>query len=323
MMPPQAKPLDVLCLGETVVDLIATEEHPSLEMSPTFERTLGGSPANVAVQIARLGGTSAVVSKVGDDPLGHYCRRALDSAGVSTQFLQLDPATATTHVFLSRTAGTPEFVAFRGADAHLQREDIPERALARSRAVHTTAFALSRDPCRSALVTVLKHAAASGQLVSLDPNYHPALWPDRNEALATLADLYPHVTLTKPSLDDAMRLFGTHRTVEHYLDDFHALGATTVVLSMGAEGIWLSSARERMYFEPQRFSVANATGAGDAFIAGLLLSRLDGIPLENAVRFARECSRWWLTGYRERITGLERLARYEEIAPNAEPRREP
>lgn len=313
MMPLQAQPLDVLCLGETLIDLIATDEHPSLEMSPTFERSLGGSPANVAVQIARLGGSTAIVSKVGNDPFGRYCHRALDVAGVNTQYLVLDPTAPTTHVFVSRTAGTPEFTVFRGGDALLQADDIPEQALARSRAVHTTAFALSREPCRSALCMLLKNASAHGMQVSLDPNYHPALWPNRDEALATLADLYPHVTLTKPSRDDAARLFGSGRSVDAYLDAFHSLGARTVVLTMGAEGIWLSSAHERMYFEPQRFPVVSATGAGDAFVAGLLLARLDGHTLENAVRFARECSRWWLTGHHQRIAAHERLRLYENV----------
>ena len=88
---------------------------------------------------------------------------------------------------------------------------------------------------------MLADAAERGILISLDPNFHPKLWDSREKALETLADIYPLVTLTKPSLDDATRLFGAGQSTDFYLDHFHDLGARTVVFTLGPQGVWLST----------------------------------------------------------------------------------
>src|SRR5207253_4866917 len=147
--------------------------------------------------------------------------------GVITEYLCGDPTVHTTVIFVARTAGSPDFEAFRAGDAELRPTDLPEQAIARARAVHASTFALSREPCRSTVAGALRLACELGKLVSLDPNYHPGIWPDGAEARAVLQDLYRYVTITKPSLDDAARLFGAGLTPEMYVEHFHALGPRT------------------------------------------------------------------------------------------------
>ena len=308
-----AAPLDVLCLGETLVDFIAENESAELAEAQRFHRQLGGSPANLATQVARLGGRAAIVSKTGAGAFGRFCRNELAAAGVETEYMTLDPAVHTTVVFVSRTPGTPDFEVFRAGDAHLRAEEIPSRAIQRARAVHASLFALTADPCRSAVVGALEAAAQGGKVVSLDPNYHPALWPDREAARALLAQLYPHITLTKPSLDDARRLFGEGHTPHHYLDRFHDLGAANVVLTMGGDGLWLATPGERTFIPPLRFTITNATGAGDAFGAGLLLAHLDGLDLAASARFGQESARRKLTGANDPLTPTARARLYDDL----------
>lgn len=311
-------PLDVLCLGETLVDFIAENKSESLAAAQRFRRQLGGSPANLAMQVARLGGRAAIASKVGAGAFGHFCRDELAAAGVETAYVVMDPAVHTTVVFVSRTSGTPDFEVFRAGDAHLRADDISPQAIKRARVAHASLFALTAEPCRTAIADVLFAAASQGKVVSLDPNYHPALWPDRDAALSLLAQLYPRVTLTKPSLDDARRLFGDGHTPQQYLDLFHGLGAVNVVLTMGGDGVWLSTHEGRTFVPPLRFTITNATGAGDAFGAGLLLAYLDGLDLVSCARFGQESARRKLTGANAPLTPTVRATFYAALRRDAD-----
>lgn len=310
----QTAAIDVLCVGETVIDMISLEQADSLAHAIHFERRLGGSPANVAAQVARLGGRGAIISKVGVGAFGSFCRETLDASGVVTDYLVMDPGVHTTVVFVTRTGGTPDFEAFRAGDTQLRPEDVSPQALESARVIHTTVFALCAEPSRSTIRNLLRDASARGKLISLDPNYHPRIWPDRDEALDTLRTLYPLVDITKPSLDDAVRIFGPGQRPEAYLDAFHELGARVVLLSMGARGVWRSDDAGREFFVTQPIEARNATGAGDAFWAGLLLATLDGQAPGVQIRFAQEVARRRLMDDGPGMTRDERIAAYARLA---------
>jgi sugar/nucleoside kinase (ribokinase family) len=280
--------LDVLSVGELLIDLISTEMAPSLRDTAEFRRYQGGSAANLALNVAKLGMRSALVSKVGIGAFGQHCKAEMSRYGVLTDYLVMDHHAHTTMVFVARTSGTPDFEVARQGDAQLRPEDIPDEAVLRSRLVHSSAFALSLEPCRSAVRHVLQLARAEGKILSLDPNYHPDVWPNLFEARAVLAELYPLIDLTKPSLDDAQRLFGPGNTPEKYVEMFAALGARTVVLTMGAQGVLLQHEGCTRHIPASDVEVADATGAGDAFWAGFLVAWLDGQPPERCVLFGRE-----------------------------------
>lgn len=280
--------LDLLAIGETLVDFISLETAESLSAATHFRRHLGGSPANIAVAVARLGGRAAIASKVGAGAFGQFLRGELERYGVVTDYLRNDRSVRTTVIFVARTPGTPDFEAFRAGDVHLMPEDLPDELLARARAVHASTFALSCEPCRSTVIGALRRAADLGKLVSLDPNYHPQIWPNHAEARSVLTRLYRYVTLTKPSLDDAARLFGDGLTPETYLEHFHALGPRTVVLTMGRQGTLLSHDGEVSHVPARAVKVVDATGAGDAFWGGFLVAWLDGLPPARCVEVAQE-----------------------------------
>lgn len=309
-----ATDLDLLAIGETLVDFISLEAADSLRSAEQFRRHLGGSPANIAVAVARLGGRAAVASKVGAGAFGHFLRDELARRSVITEYLCLDPATHTTVIFVSRTAGTPDFEVFRAGDALLRPADLPDEAIARARAVHISTFALSSEPCRSTVIGALRRAAELGKVVSLDPNYHPQIWPDQAEARALLTDLYRYVTITKPSLDDAARLFGPGLAPEAYLEHFHALGPRTVVLTLGRSGTLLSHAGQITHIPTRAIKVVDATGAGDAFWGGFLVAWLDGLPPADCVAVAQEvvALKLQMVGHGE--GAIERRAIYERIA---------
>ena len=305
--------LDLLAVGEAVVDLISVEETDSLRDARAFRLHVGGSPANVAWTVARLGGRAALVARVGDDPFGRLLRAELEGAGVLCDHLVLDPDARTTVIFVSHTRGTPDFLAYRDADVRLAPEQVTEEAIGRARVVHVSAFALSRPPARQAAERALRLGHKQGRILSVDPNYSPRLWPDREDATATLERALSMATLTKPSLDDARRLFGPGLSPEDCVRRFHELGPPVVVLTIGPEGVLVSEGGHIQHIPALPVSIADATGAGDAFWGGFLVTLLDDLPLPDCARFAQHVAVRKLVTVGPLTERIDRYALYAEL----------
>jgi len=283
--------LDLLAIGEAVVDMISLEETDSMQDAYTFRKYQGGSPANLAVYMAKLGKRTALISKTGTGAFGLFLKDSLEQAGVETQTLVMDPHVHTTVIFISRTPRTADSVALREGDYHLTPDEVDEATIARAKIIYSSTFALSREPARAAVEKAFRLAHQYGKLISLDPNYNPPIWPDQQEARAVLRKLFRYVTFTKPSLDDARRLFGPGQTEETYIDYYHEMGPEIVVLTMGQAGILLSHQGKKIHIPSHPVKVVDATGAGDAFWAGFLAALLDGNPPERCIHFAREVAK--------------------------------
>jgi fructokinase len=280
--------LDLLAIGETLVDFISIEETDWLRNAYTFRKYQGGSPANMAVYVAKLGGKSAVVSKTGIGAMGQFLKAELRRAGVTCHYLIMDHRVHTSVVFISRTARTADFEAFRSGDYRLEPREIDEEAIQRAKVVHASTFALSREPCRSAVEKAFELAQKYDKIISLDPNYSPMIWPDYLEAKEVIRQMLSYATITKPSLDDATRIFGRDKAPEKYIELFHEMGPEIVVFTMGADGVLLSEEGKLSHIPARPIKVVDATGAGDSFWAGFLVALLDGNPLKRCIFFARE-----------------------------------
>src|SRR5215217_2707348 len=288
-MEPETKPLNVLTIGEMVVDFISAEKTDTLSNASTFRRYLGGRRVNNKDYVSKLGGESAVIAKTGIGAFGTFLKSELQRHGVTTEYLLMDHRTHTTVIFVSSTSATPDFEEFRSGDYLLRPEEISEEAISRTRVVHASTFALSREPCRSAGLWAFRRAREMGKIVSLDPNYSRRIWPDQKEARRVISEAYRYVNVTKPSADDARRVFGPDYQPEQYIEMFHDLGAEAVVFTMGKDGNLISENGNKTVHVPARpVEVVDATGAGDAFWAGFLTATLDGHPAERSVLFARE-----------------------------------
>ena len=314
--------LDVLAVGESLVDFISHEFRISLRTADRFSRYLGGQPANVAVYVAKLGGRSAVITKVGTDYFGEFVEDQLGRHGVSTEGVYRAPGEPTTSAFVTRTVNVPDFQVNRGADALLSIREVPDELVERARAVHTSAFALSRDPQRLAVRRAMRLGDRLGKVVSLDPNYDPRVWPDREEAWEVLAEVLPYVTVVKPSLEDARRLFDPNMDddalEEACLSTFHDLGARIVVMtrSGGAVDVSDGTSVERVGPLPN-VDVQSVTGARDAFWSALLVAHLDGKDWPTSVRFAHEVAalKLGVEGHVERM--IDREAIYRRLGEGA------
>jgi fructokinase len=305
--------LDLVAIGETLVDFISVEETDWLRNAYTFRKYQGGSPANIAVYVGKLGGNAAVVSKTGIGAMGQFLKAELNRAGVLTEYLVMDHLVHTSVIFVSRTAKTADFEAFRSGDYQLAPEEIKEEAIQRAKVIHASTWALSREPCRSAVRRAFELGQEQGKIISLDPNYSPQIWPDYREATSVLPEMLSYATITKPSRDDASRLFGRGREPEEYVRLYHEMGPEIVVLTMGADGVLLSAEGKITHIPARPIAVADATGAGDSFWAGFLVALLDGSPLERCALFAREIVEQKLSTVGPLPDNLDRNEIYEKI----------
>lgn len=292
---------DILSIGEILIDLIGHDPADSLADTESFDRHPGGSPANMARTAALAGADVAMAGCVGRDGFGELLREELQAVGVDTQYIQTpsqSPGTGavpTTIVLLSRTMGTPDFVVFRRADTQLQLPVVPPEVLSETRIAHTTSFALSREPARTAILTTLRDAAKDGTQISLDANYMPRIGPDRDTGQSLIREVCSLGALVKVSLDDIARIFGSSVEPGDAVRTLHEWGAVLVCLTRGGDGSYVSwdggSQVAEVPVAPVHVT-GDATGAGDAFWGGFLTAFLEeASPKQCAERGARVAAR--------------------------------
>ncbi|GAB6100333.1 5-dehydro-2-deoxygluconokinase [Halanaerocella petrolearia] len=275
--------LDVLTVGEVLVDIISDKLVSSLKETKSFNRYFGGSPANIAINIKKLGAKSGLISKVGVDGLGEYLIEKLQVSGVDTRGIISDVNYNTSAVLVTQSKDTPEFIAYRDAEKYITEEDIKEKLISETKIIHLSTFALAAPVTRQTLLKIVAIAKEEGKIISLDPNYRQQLWEGEEDGPTFITKLLQDVNITKPSLDDAKALFGS-MTKEEYIVKFHQAGADLVVLTLGADGVLVSTGDETIKLDTFATKVVDTTGAGDAFWSGMYASLVADDKLETAIK---------------------------------------
>ncbi|WP_164730911.1 carbohydrate kinase family protein [Anoxybacter fermentans] len=260
--------IDLLTIGETVMDFITTAMVDSVDKSITYQRYVGGSPANIAINVSRLGFSSALISRIGNDAFGDLIQRVLKEKKVNTTGIQRDEKHKTTIIFVTRSTSTPEVLHYRGADKYLEFTDSARSLIDSARIVHFSGFALSQSPCRESLKVMKEYALKKGKIITFDPCFHEPLWDNPKEGRRIFEEFISDFFIIKPSLDDMTRLWGSI-TPEEGIKRYHHLGAKNVVLTMGAEGLLFSDGKKLVKLESRPVEVLDVTGAGDSFWSGL------------------------------------------------------
>lgn len=266
----------LVAVGELLGDFIGTETTTSLYDTSKFERFQGGSPTNLASNMARLGFKTAIISAVGTDNLGKYLVEKVAEAGVDTSLVIYDKNEPSSIVLVSRTTGTPDFIPYRTADRMINPENIPDELLQNCSVFHTTCWPLSKQPSQASVLDAAKRAKAAGCILSADLNYAERVWPDREEAHKVIKEYLSNGALIKLSEDDAERFYGEQVSMEKVFEDFHGWGASLICYTLGGKGSVVSDGSELVFNKPEAITVLDATGAGDSFWSGFLAAYLSG-----------------------------------------------
>lgn len=273
---------DVVTLGEAMLLLLAEGATP-LAAAARFERSVAGAEATVAVGLARLGHDVAYAGRVGDDPFGDAVRATLRAEGVDVAALRTDPDRPTGLLLRDAPAGRPVTVAYRrdgSAGSALGVDDVP--ALAGTRYVHVTGLtAMLSASAADAVDAVVRDARAAGAHVVWDPNVRRRLGGE--EAWREVADrVLDDVGTALVGADELAWVTGTD-DVDDAVARLHARGVGTVVVKDGARGALADDGHRRVHRPARPVPVVDPVGAGDAFAAGWLSARLDGLDLDAAL----------------------------------------
>jgi len=280
--------IDILCVGEALIDFIGHQTNVTINDTRDYHRYLGGSPTNVAMNMARLGLRSKMIAAVGDDGFGDYIFERFSEVGVDVSNINRIEKKPTSVIFVSRTKGTPDFIPFREADSCISEEQIPESLLKQAKIYHTTCFALSRKPAQTTILNKAKEAYDSGCKLSIDVNYADEIWESKDEALEIIKAYCKFNPLIKISEDDMLRLFGKKLPHQEIFDFFHNEGVDIICLTLGSNGVILSQKDKELIQLPaiKIDMVMDATGAGDAFWSGFLFAYIKEKPVKECLEVA-------------------------------------
>ncbi|MBS4699150.1 aminoimidazole riboside kinase [Aeromonas media] len=251
----------VWVMGDAVVDLIPEGELHYLKCP-------GGAPANVAVGVARLGGESAFIGRVGADPFGRFMADTLAAEGVDIRHLTQDPAHRTSTVLVELDEEGERSFTFMvrpSADQFLEPADLPRFEVGQW--LLSCSIALANEPVRSSCLQAMAAIKAAGGRVCFDPNLRPEVWGKPAEMLPQVSAAIALADVVKLSVEELQLLSGE----DDLLAGLATLsGPALVLVTRGAAGVVARLEGELLEWVGQKVTPLDTTGAGDAFVAGLL-----------------------------------------------------
>src|SRR5919198_5431215 len=172
---------DILAMGRSSIDLYANDIGAPFHEIESFAAYVGGCPTNISVGTRRLGLRAALLTAVGQDPVGDFVLHFLEQEGVATKFIQRKPGRRTSAVILGiEPPDKFPLVYYRDncADVELTIDDVLAAPVAESRVLLISGTGLSKEPSRSATLFAAEVARAAGSTVFLDLDFRPDQWHD-------------------------------------------------------------------------------------------------------------------------------------------------
>ena len=290
------KSLDVVALGEAMLEFNQTQQQP-----PLYLQGFGGDTSNAAIAAARAGARVAYLSRIGQDHWGHLLMQLWAREGVETSGSVRDAQAPTGVYFVSHDEQGHHFSYARAGSAasRMQPSDVPHHwtnLICSSHWLHLSGISLAISPSACDAGFAAMHAArAQGTRIAFDSTLRLSLGP-LDRARACISEAVRLCDLFLPSLDDMKALTGLH-SPEAVLDWSHAHGARQVVLKLGAEGAIVSEDGQRTRIAPLSVRAVDATGAGDCFAGNLLARLCRGDRLTQAARYANAAAALSVQGH--------------------------
>ncbi|MBD1558235.1 5-dehydro-2-deoxygluconokinase [Vibrio sp. S9_S30] len=290
------RPIDALCLGRAGMDLYSNDFGATIATTSTFHKAVGGSPANIACALSKLGAHASVLSCVSEDGVGRYVKNTLDAHSVGTTYLFTVQGEYRTSLALAEFAPQPEVVIYRNlaADLALNSDHINTIDFAIIRTLIVSGTALSQSPSREATYLAMETAKTQGCKVVLDLDYRAYSWQNAEEA----ADCYQKAAAISDIVignEEEFQVMQGHGL--HHKDSEEMARIATqllckqtelVVAKAGEHGCKLFGTDGNQNLVSSTQGIFNVVakkpyGAGDAFAGALIFGLLKGQPLIDCV----------------------------------------
>lgn len=279
---------EVLAIGRLGVDIYPLQSGVGLEEVSSFGKYLGGSAANVSVAAARHGHNSALLSRVGNDPLGKYLLNELERLGVDNQYVATDPAYKTP-LTLCEIFPPDDFPLYfyrepKAPDMCIESSDVNLEDVRDAEILWFTLTGLSEEPSRGAHQEILNTRARRKHTI-LDLDYRDMFWNSKQEATEQAQWALEHATVAVGNKEECEVAIGEtepERAGKALLER----GVKLAIVKQGPKGVLAMTEEETVEVPPVWVDVVNGLGAGDAFGGALCHGLLSDWPLEKVLRFA-------------------------------------
>lgn len=287
------KEFDLILLGRVAVDLNPVDYYCPLNESTTFKRYLGGSPANIAVGLARLGKKVGFFARVSDDQLGTFVTDYFAKEGIDVSHIKRcengEKIGLTFTEIKSETESSIVMYRNEAADLKLHVDDIDEDYINRAKAILISGTALAESPSREAALKAVALAKKNGVPVIFDIDYRAYNWKNSDEiaiyysSVAREADI---ILGSREEYDLTEKFIKTGMTDKESAAYWHSQNAKIVIIKHGKEGSTAYTNDGESYsIKPFPVKLLKSFGGGDGYASAFLYGVFEGWEIIDALEF--------------------------------------
>ena len=287
------KEFDLILLGRVAVDLNPVDYYCPLNESTTFKRYLGGSPANIAVGLARLGKKCGFFARVSDDQLGTFVTDYFDNEGIDTSHIKRcqngEKIGLTFTEIKSETESSIVMYRNEAADLKLDVADIDEDYINRAKAILISGTALAESPSREAALKAVALAKKNGVPIIFDIDYRAYNWKNADEiaiyysSVAREADI---ILGSREEYDLTEKFIKAGMTDKETAAYWHSQNAKIVIIKHGKEGSTAYTNDGESYsIKPFPVKLLKSFGGGDGYASAFLYGIFEGWDIMDALEF--------------------------------------
>ncbi|UYZ14795.1 5-dehydro-2-deoxygluconokinase [Brevibacillus sp. WF146] len=315
------KPTDFIAIGRLCIDLNANEINRPMEETLTFTKYVGGSPANIAIGLSRLGMKTGFIGRVADDQMGRFIVGYLEQNQIDTSQVIIDQSGSVTGLAFTEIKSPTEcsILMYRdnAADLRLEPNDVNEEAIRNAKAILISGTALAKSPSREAVFLALDYARRHGVVTFFDLDYRPYTWTSPEETAIyykLAAEKCDVIFGTREEFDRMERFDRNDRhddavTARRWFD----CRARIVLIKHGKDGS-IAYTNDGQCFAGTIFpaKVVKTFGAGDAYAAAVIYGLMQGWDIPKAIEYGAAAAAIVISSHScsEAMPTVEQIERY-------------
>lgn len=310
----------IAAIGELLIDFIPGQIGVSLKEVVDFKKAPGGAPGNVCAAVSKLGGSSMMISMLGEDAFGDTLVDTLQQVGVDTSLVLRTKKANTGLAFVSlKKDGEREFSFYRkpSADLLLSWEDLRSYDLSQIGLLHFGTVDLVNWPIKETTKKLIHKVKEQQGVISFDPNLRFPLWDNLEELKAVCQEFLGYADIVKIS-DDELEFIAGSSDIHAVKQDIFSKGCQLIVFTMGAKGAMLLTKEVEVSVPRIAVKAIDATGAGDSFIGSFLFQlQQEDFQLKNLTQTKLqkylEFSNYYAAHTTTKYGAIDAMATFEEL----------
>ncbi|MEG0642082.1 MAG: 5-dehydro-2-deoxygluconokinase [Clostridium sp.] len=287
------RPMDIVPIGRIAIDFNPVDINMPLSESTTFKKYLGGSPANIAVGMARLGKKVGFIGKVSKDQFGEFAVNYFNKEGIDTTQVSVCENGESLGLTFTEIKSPTEssILMYRDgvADLNLSVEDINEEYIKNTKAIVISGTALCTSPSREASLKALEYAKKHNTVVIFDIDYRSYTWKNNDEIAiyySMVAKNSDIIIGSREEFDLTEGLMVDSSTDKETADRWLGYGNKIVVIKHGKDGSTAYTNDGKSFkIKPFPVKLLKSFGGGDAYGSAFMFGLLEGWDIMDALEF--------------------------------------